>query len=139
MGATLVLDQPVAAAPAQVYAAWVSADGLSHWWWPHIPDTIYDVDARIGGRYKIRSEAAGIGVRGEFLELDPPKLIRLTWNWMDDGVSAVEEHVRVDFTPTPDGTLVTLTHQLADSSGDGDDLRQGWRDVLARLAGMAGE
>ena len=139
MGATLVLDQPVAAEPAQVYAAWVSAGALSRWWWPHIPDTAYNVDARIGGRYEIRSEAAGIGVRGEFLELDEPHRIRITWNWMDDGISEVEEQVRVDFGPTPDGTLVTLTHELADTSGDGDDLRQGWHDVLARLAGTAGE
>ncbi len=139
MGGQLVVEQPVAAEPAQVYAAWASADGLSRWWWPHIPDTTYEVDVRIGGRYEIRSEAAGIGVRGEFLELDPPKLIRLTWNWMDAGVSKYEEHVQVDFTATPDGTHVTLTHQLADSSGDGDDLRQGWQDVLARLAGTAGE
>lgn len=138
MGATLVLEQPVAAEPARVYAAWLSADGLARWWWPHIPDTTYDVDARIGGRYEIRSELAGIGVRGEFLELDAPSLIRLTWNWMDDGVSTIEQQVRVDLTPTPDGTLVTLTHQLADSAGDGDDLRQGWHDVLARLAGTGG-
>jgi len=139
MGATLVLDQAVAAEPAQVYAPWVSADGLARWWWPHIPDTTYDVDARLGGRYEIRSEAAGIGVRGEFLELDEPNRIRISWNWMDDGISEVEEQVRVDFTSTSDGTLVTVTHQLADSAGDGDDLRQGWHDVLARLAATARE
>ena len=139
MGATLVLDQPVAAEPAQVYAAWASANGLSRWWWPHIPDTTYNVDARVGGRYEIRSAAAGIGVRGEFLELDLPHSMRITWNWMNDGVSGVEEHVTVDFTPTREGTLVALTHQLADSAGDGDDLRQGWHNVLARLAGTVGE
>ena len=139
MGAQLVVEQEIAAEPERVYAAWVSADGLSRWWWPHIPDTTYDVDARIGGRYEIRSEAAGIGVRGEFLELDSPKLIRLTWTWMDEGVGKDEEHVQVDFTATRDGTVVTVTHELADGAGDGDDLRQGWHDVLARLAAKAGE
>ena len=134
MGTQLVLEQPVAAEPSRVYAAWVTSDRLARWWWPHIPDTLYEVDARRGGRYEIRSDVAGIGARGEFLELDEPRLIRMTWNWMNDGVSEVEEEVRVDFAPTPDGTLVTLTHQLADSAGDGEDLRQGWHDVLARLA-----
>ena len=138
MGATVVLEQPVPAEPDRVYAAWTSADGLARWWWPHIRDTTYEVDARVGGSYDIRSEAAGIGVRGEFLELDEARLIRMTWNWMDDGVSQVEERVRVGFAATPDGTLVTLTHELSPLSGDGGDLRQGWHDVLARLAETAG-
>lgn len=136
MGATVVLEQPVPAEPSRVYAAWTSADGLARWWWPHIPDTIYEVDARVGGRYEIRSDSAGIGARGEFLELDEPRLIRMTWNWMNDGVSE-EEEVRVAFAPTPDGTLVTLIHQLSPIAGDGEDLRQGWHDVLARLAEAA--
>jgi len=134
MGAKLVVDQAVAADPARVYAAWTSAEDLARWWWPHIPDTTYEVDARVGGRYQIRSSSAGIGAGGEFLELDEPRLIRMTWSWMDDGVSQVEEQVRVGFAPIPDGTLVTLIHELSPLAGDGEDLRQGWDDVLARLA-----
>ncbi len=134
MGAQLVIEQPVLAAPARVYAGWTSADALARWWWPHIPDTAYEVDARVGGRYDIRSSEVGIGARGEFLELDEPRLIRMTWSWMNDGVSAVVEEVRIAFTSTPEGTLVTLTHDLDEAAGDGKDLRQGWHDVLARLA-----
>ena len=55
----------------------------------------------------------------------------MTWSWMNDGVSAVVEEVRIAFTPTPGGTLVTLTHDLDEAAGDGKDLRQGWHDVLA--------
>lgn len=130
----LVVDQRVDADPAQVFAAWTSAEGLAAWWWPHIADTAYEIDATVGGRYEISSDAAGIGVRGEFLEIDEPRAIRLTWCWMNDGVSEVEEQVRVAFTPLRRGTQVTLTHELAEIAGDGEDLRQGWEDVLARLA-----
>lgn len=128
------VEQPVAAAPDGVYAAFTSADALARWWWPHIADTTYEVDARVGGRYEIRSGAAGIGVRGAFLELDEPRLIRMSWSWMDDGVAGVEEEVRIGITPTPAGSLVVVSHELDESSGDGEDLRQGWHDVLARLA-----
>ncbi|MCW5876576.1 MAG: SRPBCC domain-containing protein [Anaerolineales bacterium] len=130
----VVLTQHVTAPPEQVYAAFTSAEALARWWWPHIADTTYAVDARVGGAYDVRSQAAGIGARGEFLELDAASLIRITWNWMNDGVSQVEEEVHIAFSPDGDGTLLTLTHHLAPQAGDGEDLRQGWSDVLARLA-----
>ena len=71
MGNTLVVERQVPGAPEEVYAAWTSADKVARWWWPHIPDTRYEIDARAGGGYHIESEAAGIGVEGEFLSLDP--------------------------------------------------------------------
>ncbi len=132
--AELVVTQAVRADPAETFAAFTSADALARWWWPHIGDTTYAVDPRVGGTYDIRSQVAGIGVRGEFLELDPPRLIRMTWKWVDDGVSGLGENVSIAFAPGGDGTLVTVTHVLAAGSGDGDDLRQGWHDVLERLA-----
>ena len=134
MGRRLVVEQLVTVAPDRAYAAWTSADALSTWWWPHIADTSYEVDARAGGRHEIRSETAGIGVRGAFLELDEPRLLRMSWTWMDDGLGGTQEEVHIGFRPTPEGCLVTVTHDLDESSGDGEDLRQGWHDVLARLA-----
>jgi uncharacterized protein YndB with AHSA1/START domain len=97
-----------------------------------MPDATYQVDARVGGRYEIASKTRGIGVRGQFLELDEPRAIRMTWCWLNDGVSEVEEQVAVQFAARDGGTHVTVTHHLADGV-DGESLRQGWRDVLARL------
>lgn len=91
----------------------------------------------MGGSNDIRSERVGIGARGRFLELDEPSVIRMTWCWMNNGVSAVEEEVRVELTPHEGGTRVTLTHDLDELAGDGADQRQGWQQVLARLAEIA--
>lgn len=132
----LVITQQVAAKPERVYATFTSAEALARWWWPQIPDTVYQIDARPGGAYDIRSQAAGIGVRGEFLEFDAPQRIQITWNWMNHGVSEVEEEVSIAFSPEGEGTLVALTHQLSPLAGDGEDLRQGWSDVFARLAAI---
>ena len=138
MANTLVVEQQVPGALEQVYTAWTSADEMGGWWLPHIADTRYDIDARAGGSYHIESEAAGIGVEGKFVSLDPPREIVMTWRWLNDGVGAVEENVRIAFRPNDGGTAVTAVHELDEASGEGDGLRQGWTDVLGRLAGLFG-
>ena len=75
----IVVEQDVPADPTAVHAAFTSADALARWWWPHLPGTTYAVDGRTGGAYEIRSADAGIGVRGEFVELEPPTSIRMTY------------------------------------------------------------
>ena len=132
----LLVTGEVRADPSTTFAAFTSAAALARWWWPHIPDTTYAVDARVGGAYEIRSQAAGIGVRGELLELDEPHFIQMTWIWLDGAEEGPTEEVRVGFTERGDGTLVTVEHSLAPASGDGSDLRQGWESVLGRLAGV---
>ena len=84
-----------------------------------------------GRRSEIRSAAAGIGVRGNFVALDPPTSIRMTWIWLDDDREVEPEDVAIDFEPVAGGTLVRVTHECV---ANADDLRQGWVDVLARLA-----
>jgi uncharacterized protein YndB with AHSA1/START domain len=127
----IVVEQLVPADPTAVHAAFTSADALPRWWWPHLPDTTYAADGRIGGAYEIRSAAAGIGVRGEFVALDPPTSIRMTWIWLDEDRASEPEDVAIDFETVVGGTLVRVTHECF---ANADDLRQGWIDVLARLA-----
>jgi uncharacterized protein YndB with AHSA1/START domain len=98
-----------------------------------MPDTRYELDARVGGSYLIQSDEVGIGIRGRFTELDPPRLIRFTWTWLNRGVPVVEEPVSVTFQPQRDGTLVTVTHELADLPDHAENIRIGWEDVLGRL------
>jgi uncharacterized protein YndB with AHSA1/START domain len=131
---SLVVEQLVPAEPARVCAAWLSAEGLATWWWPHLTDTVYEVDARVGGAYLIQSDSAGIGVRGEFLLLDEPHEIGMTWEWLTDGEGAVREQVWVRFESVDGGTLVRVTHELAPTVQSDEDQRQGWEHVLSRLA-----
>ena len=128
------VTQHVPAEPAAVYGAFISADALATWWWPHLPDTTYMVNARTGGAYEIRSASAGIGVRGEFVALEPPTSMRMTWIWLDEGRAAAPENVRIDLEPAPGGTNVRVVHECF---ADPDDLRRGWADVLERLARTA--
>lgn len=128
----ITMTQEVAATPERVYAAWTDAARLATWWWPQLPDTTYDVDAVVGGAYRIRSEAAGMGVHGRFVALAPPYRLELSWVWEDGADHSPEERVVVDLASTGTGTLVTVTHAVADPGG-AEDFRQGWSDCLARL------
>lgn len=128
----LVITQHVPAPPPEVYAAWLTPEGMSRWWWVNIGDTTYAVDGREGGDYLVQSVAAGIGVRGTFRTLREPDLIELTWVWLDGDVAGPEETVRVDLAEQGGGTLVTVTHLVADPDGV-ESYRQGWEHVLGNL------
>jgi len=141
VGKRLVVEQHVQADPSRVFAAWTSAEGLATWWWPHLLDTTYEVDSVVGGRYEIRAEFAGFGACGQFLELDEPNRIRMTWSWMNDLAGEPEDfgdRVTVTFTEVDGGTRLVLEHNLPDIAGEGEDIRHGWQDVLGRLAAVCG-
>ena len=137
MGDPILVEQRVEATPDRVFDAWLTADALAAWWWPHIGDTTYAIDARPDGSYAIRSEAAGIGVEGEVVAIDRPRELRLTWRWLNDGVAQVQEPVTITFVPEEGGTRVVVDHVLDDLAGEGDGIREGWESVLGRLATYA--
>lgn len=129
----LVITQHISAPPHEVYAAWLSPEGMARWWWVAIGDTTYAVDGRVGGDYLVQSVGAGIGVRGTFVTLEEPSLIELTWVWLDGDAPGPQEHVRVDLAPQDGGTLVTVTHAVAAADGV-EPYREGWAHVLGNLA-----
>ena len=74
-------------------------------------------------------------MRGTYTQLMEPSLVEMTWTWLEGEVPGPEERVRVDLTEQDGGTLVTVTHQVADPAGV-DDYRQGWQHVLGNLAAL---
>lgn len=135
MPQAVVVEQRVAADPADVFGAWTDPALFARWWWPHIPDTRYEIDARPEGSYHIESQRAGIGVRGRFVDVDPPHRLAVIWIWLDQGHGVLEETVTIEFVPVDGGTLVRVSHLLDDVDGHADQIRLGWEQVLARLAG----
>jgi uncharacterized protein YndB with AHSA1/START domain len=125
----VVVEQFVPAPRAAVRAAFLDADELARWWWPHLPDVTYQVDPRAGGAYRIRTDTAGIGVHGEILTLGEGAAV-ITWVWEEGSREEPAETVTIQFADVEGGTQVTVTHPCADAA----NLRQGWVDVLARLA-----
>lgn len=128
------LERRVSADAEAVWRAWTTRDGLATWWWPQLPDTTYEIDPRVGGSYRFESEAAGIGACGEFTAVDEPERLEMTWRWIGGADQDGPDEVRVDIRPDVSGTVVTVTHRVNQPGDSGDGLRQGWGDVLDRLA-----
>ncbi|WP_134764827.1 SRPBCC domain-containing protein [Nocardioides sp. 1609] len=135
----LHLDRTVDASPATVWAAWTTSEGLAGWWWSHWPGTTYDVDARTGGRYRIEAPEAGVGVTGEYVELDAPRRLVQTWEWLDDGVPGVTDRIEVTLTAEGAGTRVDVVHVGPGMDADSRaDYASGWAFVLDALVGTHG-
>lgn len=120
------LDAP----PERVWQAWTGPAELVAWIWPPRLAPSIDMALHQGGRFHLVSEAAGIGVSGEYLAIGPPARLEFTWRW--DGESE-QTSVEVDFARTADGTVLTLTHRGFATEEARRDHQQGWEDCLDRL------
>ena len=129
----VTLTRAVPAPPERVFDAWVDPAQLAAWWWPQLTDTSYDVDARVGGRYRIEAAEAGLVVEGEYVEVDRPHRLAFSWVW--DG--SEPDEVVVTFEPVEGGTLLTVVHTSSQHVPEGGAV-QGWGDVLDRLVQFAG-
>lgn len=145
MHAPLVVTTTVPAPPDDVWRAWTTAAAWGRWWWPHWPDTRYDVDARPGGFYRAHSPGAGVGVHGIFTEVEDGRRLSMTWTWEGEVADPPRERVAVELTARGDGTEVVVTHKVAEgvaeqvTDGTGaEDYRQGWEFVLGNLVTYLG-
>lgn len=127
----------VAAKPDAVFRA-ISSPEVAEWWGS--PE-LYRVekwtgDLRPGGKWQADTRAAGGGpemiVRGEFIMIDPPRVLEHTWepSW-DNWAKTV---VRYELTPTKTGTLVNVTHSGFVEAASAKDHGDGWIRVLGWLA-----
>jgi uncharacterized protein YndB with AHSA1/START domain len=133
----------IAAPPARVFEALTDAAQLKQWFTdPSCPIHLWEMDARLGGRYRYNTEAGTAVVNnvrefechGEIVEFDPPRLLVYTWfgNWHDD--TSRRTVVRWELTPQAGGTHVKVTHSgLASLPIARKDYSSGWVGVLDML------
>ena len=92
-----------------------------------------DLDPRPGGRYvvEINDQATA---RGEYVEIDSPRRIVLTWGWDGEGQPVPPGSSRVEITLEPDGdeTVVTLRH-FGLSEAMRVEHAKGWDHFMPRL------
>jgi uncharacterized protein YndB with AHSA1/START domain len=75
---------------------------------------------------------------GEYLELDPPNRLVISWGWQGEGhpVPPGSSRVEVTLTQEGEGTMLRLIHSgLPEGTESGHE--QGWDMFLPRLAVVA--
>jgi uncharacterized protein YndB with AHSA1/START domain len=121
----------------RVWDAWTTEAGLASWWWSHWAGVTFDVDARVGGEYRIAAPEQGIVVSGTYLTVDAPERLSFTWLWTDDEGALPGEEVDVRFRRAGEATRIALSHTGPwPDSGPAESYRQGWEFVLDALAAV---
>lgn len=132
-GPTLVLAQQVGVPAAEVWAAWTRTDRLATWWWAGLPDTTHAVDPQVGGSFRVSSAQADLGATARFVELVEQRRLVLDWRWETGAGQGADDRVTVELREHAHGTLVVLTHEIADADTD-TSMRDGWTGALTSLA-----
>ncbi len=151
-GQEIVIRRLVDAPRDVVFKAWTQAERLKQWWGPRGFTTPFcSVDLRLGGvfLYCMRSpEGRDIWGRGVYRDIVVPERIVYSDMFADAdgnpvspthyGMSAghpVETLVTVTFTAHGHQTQVTVEHAVPESVPERLGIKQGWTEMLDRLAG----
>jgi uncharacterized protein YndB with AHSA1/START domain len=143
---SVVTEIEIAAPPARVFRALIEREQALQWGGGEAFEiTEWEMDARPGGSWLLTSrERSGAGTgkiiehHGEVLQIEPPRLLEVSWfaNWHPD--PAHRTVVRWELTPTKGGTHVIVTHSgLAALPGACEGYSQGWPGLVAQLKKFA--
>ncbi len=127
----------IAVSPERVFRALTSEEVTQWWGSPELYRTTqWTGDLRVGGAWLTRGVSADgmpFSVGGEFLEIDAPRRLVMTWKPDWDGGSSTT--ISYELQTIPGGTRLTVRH-----SGFGDRVEScnshanGWERVLGWLA-----
>ncbi|HKV85275.1 MAG TPA: SRPBCC domain-containing protein [Ktedonobacterales bacterium] len=117
-------------APERVFAFWITPDLLCAWW----PQEA-ELDARVGGAYKLSWPKMGWRLRGRYTAVEPGRRLAFTWVW--EHHAADVRGVEIRFTRLGDATAVEVRHgPYADTEADREVRNghlEGWLHFLGRL------
>jgi len=91
-------------------------------------------EPREGGLYRVEVIPGHIA-RGEFVELDAPRKLVLSWGWEgENAVPAGSSRLEFTLTPEGEGTRLHFVHSGLPSTESAESHAHGWDHYLERLA-----
>ena len=102
----------ISAPPERVFRALTDTRELTAWWGDERMYACdrWELDLRVGGRWRAIGHSVRGGsfqVEGEFLEIDPPRV--LSYTWKPDWVEVPATIIRIELEAIPAGTRLTWT------------------------------
>jgi uncharacterized protein YndB with AHSA1/START domain len=133
---TIVEEIAIKGTADRVFQALTNPEERLKWWGGpggRFKLTGFESDLRPGGKWQMLAESSGrvVTIRGEYREIDPPRLLVFTWlpDWYED---ATESLVRWDLDERDGVTTVRLTHSglLTEAAREN---HRGWPQIVAWL------
>jgi len=117
----------------RVFAAWLDPAALARFMCPGpVTGATAEVDARVGGRFRIvmRHARAGGEHWGEYLAIEPPS--RLEFTWISANTDLRPTVVTIELNEHAEGTELVLTHRRL-PAGQVEAHRSGWTDIVRKV------
>ena len=134
---SFTLVRRIKAQPTIVFDAVTTAEGIANWWGPDAgPVLLSESDPRVGGKYRLRFrklDDTEHECSGEFLVVDPPRRVVLSWRWVVGGDDPGESRVEITLRAISDGTELTFSHSLLQSESARRSHEGGWTGALRKL------
>lgn len=138
MGNTVKLHRVLKAPAERVYKAFLDPDAMVKWLPPHgFTGKVHETDATVGGKYKMSftnfSNGQSHSFGGEYLELEPGKLIKNT-DRFDSPDLPGEMITTVELRQTMVGTELNVTQEGIPEAIPAEACYLGWQESLTLLA-----
>lgn len=134
---SLTLVRRIKARPSVVFDALTRPEGIRQWWGPDAgPVLAAECDVRVGGRYRVRFrtlDGTEHESAGEYLEVDPPHRVAMTWRWTEGGGDGGESRIEASLRAIEGGTELTFTHSRLESEASAQGHERGWSGALDKL------
>ena len=133
---TIVQEITINGSAERIFQALIDPERVVKWWGAEgrFQITYMESDLRLGGKWLMRGTGYGkpATVKGEYCQIERPRLLVLTWlpsSWQEE---VTESMVRFDLEEKNGVTTVRLTHSgLATDSSRAS--HKGWPEILAWL------
>ncbi len=135
---TVRLHRVLRADPERVYRAFLEPDAIARWLPPYgFLCQVHEMDARVGGRYKMSFLNFGTGhghsFGGEYRELVPPERIRYTDSFDDPNLPG-EMVTTVTLRVVSCGTVMNVVQEGLPEMIPVEMCYLGWQESLDQLA-----
>ncbi len=134
---SLTLVRRIKASPDIVFEAVTTAEGIAHWWGPDAgPVLLSESDPRVGGSYRLRFRTlpgAEHECSGEFLVVDPPTRLVMSWRWQGGEEDPGESQLEMTLRAIDGGTELTLIHSRLHDESSRRSHEAGWTGSLGKL------